>query len=230
MVKVHMHEELTEHTSNKILPFGSQNLKISSSKMVYLALVFGSFRSNHSHVNPILSFPPIRRIIYTTITMNLLMLSWAAAYLPDPYHQALLCCGGSKGYTAFKRSLRPGYPAHTILATNVDVFEDMGTATSEEDGDGGGGKAPPTPRHPYSLIYRVDPLLRRRRQGDRGWGFQQDIVRIQIPPPRITNHNNSTILTTTGPTPNTIDDDESTTHHHLSLIGNVQHLPPRVPL
>ena len=53
--------------------------------------------------------------------MNILMMSWVAGYFPHPRYQAFLCSAGSRGYSAFRRSLEPGYPEHTVLLTNVDV-------------------------------------------------------------------------------------------------------------
>ena len=53
--------------------------------------------------------------------MNVLMISWIGGFLPNSRRQAWLCSSGSKGYSAFRRSLEPGYPEHTILLTNVDV-------------------------------------------------------------------------------------------------------------
>ena len=51
------------------------------------------------------------------------MISWVAGYFPDSRRQAFLCSSGSNGYSAFKRSLEPGYPEHTILLTNVDLLD-----------------------------------------------------------------------------------------------------------
>jgi hypothetical protein len=65
--------------------------------------------------------------------MNVLMTSWVAGHLPHPRCQALMCAAGTDGYAAFRQSLDPGYPEHTILLTNVDVLTipplDGGSAT-----------------------------------------------------------------------------------------------------
>ena len=52
------------------------------------------------------------------------MLSWVSACLPTTRHHALLSSSGTDGYAAFRRSLEPGYPAHSILLTNL-AEEDM---------------------------------------------------------------------------------------------------------
>ena len=46
---------------------------------------------------------------------NLLMVSWAVGFFPTAVHRATVCCAGSFGEGAFRRSLDAGYPEGAFL-------------------------------------------------------------------------------------------------------------------
>ena len=83
--------------------------------------------------------------------MNILMISWVAGYFPDSRRQAFLCSSGSNGYSAFRRSLWPNYPEHTVLLTNVDLLDMQLHEEHKEEAD----EERPSPCTPFSVILRV---------------------------------------------------------------------------
>ena len=140
--------------------------------------------------------------------MNILMVSWVAARLPHPRYQSLLCSAGSRGYSAFRRSLEPGYPEHTILLTNVDV-RDIMCPTDSGDQQDCGRQPPPliddTPSTDGVDIYRAAHNHLFSTHSDIGY-----VV--------------SRIMGTTAPRVN--DGLMLSSLYHLAPVSNVSSLPP----
>ena len=118
----------------------------------------------------------------TTTAMNQLMVAWAISPLPSRYHKALVCCAGSLGYTAFKRSLSPSFPQQALVfVSNIDNLVD-GVPTTADDVDDGLDFTPEGAKY-FCRLCTVD-IVCRNSQLRRAIGFHID--KRRLPPINLT--------------------------------------------